>query len=36
MLSNPKFSYIRMDRDVLPEGGTKISLEDYKKGFKTG
>ena len=34
MLSNPKFSYIRMDRDVLPEGGTKISLEDYKKGFK--
>jgi transketolase len=34
MLSNPKFSYVRMDRDVLPEGSTKISLEDYKKGFK--
>ncbi|MDC0052083.1 1-deoxy-D-xylulose-5-phosphate synthase [bacterium] len=34
MLSNPQFSYIRMDRDVLPEEYTKISLEDYKKGFK--
>ena len=35
MLDDPKFSYIRLDRDILPEISTeKISDSDFDKGFK--
>ena len=34
LLKNPKFSYVRLDRDVLPDISPKTTTEDYKKGFK--
>ena len=34
ILKTPKFSYVRLDRDVLPNISPKITLDDYKKGFK--
>jgi len=33
-LKNPKFSYVRLDRDELPDVIPKITSNDYKKGFK--
>ena len=33
-LSNPKFSYIRLDRDTLPEINPKITQNDFNEGFK--
>lgn len=35
ILDNPKFSYIRLDRDVLPDVLPKLTSDEYKKGFKT-
>ena len=34
MLDNPKFSYIRLDRNVLPDISPEINSNDYQKGFK--
>ena len=34
MLESPKFSYIRLDREVLPNLSPEINIEEYKKGFK--
>ena len=34
MLSKPKFSYVRLDRDVQKDLNPKINSEDYKNGFK--
>ena len=34
MLDKPKFSYIRLDRNVLPDISPEINSNDYKKGFK--
>ncbi len=34
MLKNPKFSYIRLDRDSLPNISPEINLEDFVNGFK--
>ena len=34
VLKNPKFSYVRLDRDELPDVIPKITSNDYKKGFK--
>jgi len=34
ILDNPKFSYIRLDRNVLPDIAPEINSNDYQKGFK--
>ena len=34
MLENPKFSYIRLDRDVLPKISPEITKADLNRGFK--
>ena len=34
MLDNPKFSYIRLDRNVLPDISPEVNSNDYQKGFK--
>ena len=34
ILKDTKFSYVRLDRDVLPDISPKISLSDYNKGFR--
>ena len=34
ILKNPKFSYIRLDREVLPKISPEITTEDFTKGFK--
>jgi len=34
MLKSPKFSYVRLDRDDLPNILPGLSSQDYKKGFK--
>ena len=34
ILKHPKFSYIRLDRDVLPKISPEITREDFNKGFK--
>ena len=34
MLESPKFSYVRLDREVLPNLSPEITTNDYKKGFK--
>ena len=34
ILEKPEFSYVRLDRDVLPNISPEITLNDYKKGFK--
>jgi len=34
MLDHPKFSYIRLDRNVLPDISPQINSNDYQKGFK--
>ena len=34
LLENPKFSYIRLDREVLPDVVPKLTSNDYKKGYK--
>ena len=34
ILEKPKFSYIRLDRDVLPEISPEIIHDDFKQGFK--
>ena len=34
MLKNPKFSYIRLDRDSLPNISPEINDEDFVNGFK--
>jgi len=35
MLDNPKFSYIRLDREALPDIAPQITITDYQNGFKT-
>jgi len=34
MLESPKFSYIRLDREVLPDLAPQISGNEYKEGYK--
>jgi transketolase len=34
MLEKPKFSYVRLDREVLPDVKPTITQEEYKDGFK--
>ena len=34
MLDKPKFSYVRLDRDPLPNISPEILMSDYKRGFK--
>tara|TARA_Y100000590_G_C15668944_1_gene995555 strand:- start:839 stop:1756 length:918 start_codon:yes stop_codon:yes gene_type:complete len=34
MLESPKFSYVRLDREVLPNIDPEISINEYKAGFK--
>ena len=34
MLKKPEFSYIRLDRGVLPDINPKISEDDFKNGYK--
>jgi len=34
MLENTKFSYVRLDRDALPNISPEITNSDYNKGFK--
>lgn len=34
MLDNPKFSYVRLDREILPNTLSETTISDYKKGFK--
>ena len=34
ILENPKFAYIRLDREVLPDILPKITSNDYKRGYK--
>ena len=34
MLEKPKFSYIRLDRDILPKISPEITYSDFNKGFK--
>ena len=34
MLDKPKFSYIRLDRNVLPDISPEANSSDYQKGFK--
>ena len=34
ILKKPKFSYVRLDRDFLPEINPKTTLVDFKKGYK--
>ena len=34
MLDKPKFSYVRLDRNVLPDISPEINSNDYQKGFK--
>ena len=34
ILKHPKFSYIRLDKEVLPKISPKITHEDFIKGFK--
>ena len=34
MLENPKFSYVRLDREALPNTLPETTISDYKKGFK--
>jgi transketolase len=34
MLDKPKFSYIRLDRNVLPDISPEVNSSDYQKGFK--
>ena len=34
MLESPKFSYVRLDREVLPNISPEINISEYKKGFK--
>lgn len=34
MLNNPKFSYVRLDREILPDTLPETTKLDYKKGFK--
>ena len=34
ILENPKFTYIRLDRDILPNVSPKITSDEFKRGFK--
>ena len=34
MIKNPKFSYVRLDREKLPDLSPSLNEEDYKKGYK--
>ena len=34
ILENPKFTYIRLDRDILPKISPEITYSDFNKGFK--
>ncbi len=34
MLENPKFSYIRLDREPLPDISSELTIDDFTKGFK--
>jgi len=34
MLENPKFSYVRLDREVLPNLSPEINKNEYEEGFK--
>ena len=34
MLNEPRFSYVRLDRDALPNISPETSVADYKKGYK--
>ena len=34
ILAHPKFSYIRLDREVLPKISPEITRKDFNKGFK--
>ena len=34
MLNEPRFSYIRLDRDALPNISPETTVADYKKGYK--
>ena len=34
MLEKPKFSYVRLDREALPNLSPEITIQDYEKGFK--
>jgi len=34
MLETPKFSYVRLDREVLPNLSTEMTVNEFKKGFK--
>ena len=34
LLDEPKFSYVRLDRDKLPNISPEININDYKAGFK--
>ena len=36
MLESPKFSYVRLDREVLPNISPEINISEYKKGFTVG
>ena len=34
ILNNPEFSYVRLDRDALPDIHNDLSHEDFKNGYK--
>jgi transketolase len=34
LLNNPEFSYIRLDRDMLPDIYSELTIEDFNNGFK--
>ena len=34
MLESTKFSYVRLDREVLPNISPEVNISEYKKGFK--
>jgi len=34
MLNNPKFSYVRLDREILPNHQSETTTKDYEKGYK--
>jgi len=34
LIINPKFAYIRLDRDILPNLKTTVTKEDYENGYK--
>ena len=34
MLNEPRFFYVRLDRDILPNVSPETTIADYKKGYK--